>query len=163
MFSDSDVRVVYIPFDFLSTSSIDYWESGEISRCNAGFVSSSLQFYQFLLYLFWSSVVKGLHIKKCFLKKYVWELSHFSRVWLFETPWTVAHQALSMGFSRQKQWSGLPCPPPGHLPELGIKPQAPCLLHCRQILYHWATREALWIWSVSFYSWYIPCSEVFLS
>ena len=40
-------------------------------------------------------------------------LSHFSRVQLFATPWTVAHQApLSMGFSRQEYWSGLPCPPP---------------------------------------------------
>ena len=37
-----------------------------------------------------------------------------SRVWLCATPWTVAHQApLSMGFSRQEYWSGLPCPPPG--------------------------------------------------
>ena len=34
------------------------------------------------------------------------------------TQWTVAHQApLSMGFSGQEYWSGLPCPPPGHLPE----------------------------------------------
>ena len=34
----------------------------------------------------------------------------------FETPWTVAHQAtLSMGFPRQKYWSGLPFPPPGHV------------------------------------------------
>ena len=34
----------------------------------------------------------------------------------------VAHQAsLSMGFSRQEFWSGLPCPPPGHLPDPGIK------------------------------------------
>ena len=40
-------------------------------------------------------------------------LSHFSRVRLLVTPWTVAHQApLSMGFSRQEYWSGLPCPPP---------------------------------------------------
>ena len=39
-------------------------------------------------------------------------LSHFSHIWLFETPWTVVHQApLSMGFSRQEYWSGLPCPP----------------------------------------------------
>ena len=39
-----------------------------------------------------------------------------SHVWLFETPWTVAHQApLSLGFSRQEYWSGLPCPPPGNL------------------------------------------------
>ena len=37
--------------------------------------------------------------------------------------WTVAHQApLSMGFSRQEYWSGLPCPPPGDLPDPGIKP-----------------------------------------
>ena len=44
-------------------------------------------------------------------------------VWLFATPWTVAHQVLlSMGFSRQEYWSGLPCPPPGDLPEPGIKP-----------------------------------------
>ena len=49
--------------------------------------------------------------------------SCFSRVWLFATLWTVAHQApLSMGFSRQEYWSGLPCPPPGHLPNPGIEP-----------------------------------------
>ena len=42
---------------------------------------------------------------------------------LFATPWTVAHQApLSMEFSRQDYWSGLPFPTPGHLPDLGIKP-----------------------------------------
>ena len=49
-------------------------------------------------------------------------LSRFSHVWLFATPWTVARQALSMGFSRQEYWSGLPCPPPGDLPDPGIKP-----------------------------------------
>ena len=50
-------------------------------------------------------------------------LSHFSRVWLFVTPWTVAHQApLSMEFSRQEYWNGLPYPPPGNLPDLGLKP-----------------------------------------
>ena len=44
-------------------------------------------------------------------------LSHFSRVQLFATLWTVAHQApLSMGFSRQECWSGLPCPPQGIKP-----------------------------------------------
>ena len=51
-----------------------------------------------------------------------------SRVWLFVTPWTVAHQApLSMEFSRQEHWSGLPCPPPGDLPNPGIKPRSPTL------------------------------------
>ena len=44
------------------------------------------------------------------------------------TPWTVAHQApLSMGFSRQEYWSGLLCPPPGDLPNPGIKPRSPAL------------------------------------
>ena len=40
--------------------------------------------------------------------------------------WTVAHQVpLSMGFSRQEYWSGLPCPSPGDLPDLGIEPRSP--------------------------------------
>ena len=43
-------------------------------------------------------------------------LSHVSHVQLFETPWTVAHQALpSLGLSRQEYWSGLPFHPPGDL------------------------------------------------
>ena len=42
------------------------------------------------------------------------------------TPWTVAHQApLCMGFPRQEYWSGLPFPPPGHLPDPGIEPMSP--------------------------------------
>ena len=49
-------------------------------------------------------------------------LSRFSHVRLFVTPWTVARQALTMGFSRQEYWSGLLCPPPGKLPNPGIKP-----------------------------------------
>ena len=50
-------------------------------------------------------------------------LSCFSCVQLFVTPWTVAHQApLSLGFSRQEHWSGLPCPPPGDLPDPGTEP-----------------------------------------
>ena len=49
-------------------------------------------------------------------------VSALSRVQLFATPWTVARQApLSMGSSRQEYWSGLPCPPPGGLPDPGIK------------------------------------------
>ena len=42
---------------------------------------------------------------------------------LFVTPWTVALQALlSLGFSGQEYWSGLPCSPPGDLPDPGIEP-----------------------------------------
>ena len=48
--------------------------------------------------------------------------SCFSHVQLFGTLWTVIHQApLSMRFSRQEYWSGLPCPPPRDLPDPGIK------------------------------------------
>ena len=49
-------------------------------------------------------------------------LSGFSHIQLFVTLWTVARQApLSMGFSRQEYWCGFPCPPPGNLPDPGIK------------------------------------------
>ena len=42
------------------------------------------------------------------------------------TLWTVVCQAsLSLGFSRQEYWSGLPCPSPGDLPDLGIEPASP--------------------------------------
>ena len=55
-----------------------------------------------------------------------WEFSSVQslrRVRLFATPWTVAHQApLSMGFSRQEHWSGLPFTSPGDLPNPGFKP-----------------------------------------
>ena len=53
-------------------------------------------------------------------------LSHFSRVQLFVTPWTIAHQApLSVGFSRQEYLSGLPFPSPGDLPNPGMEPTSP--------------------------------------
>ena len=56
--------------------------------------------------------------------------NHFSCVQLCVTLCTVAHQApLSTGFSRQEYWSGLPCPPPGDLPNPGIKPASLSLLH----------------------------------
>ena len=47
-------------------------------------------------------------------------------VWLFMTPWTAVHQApLSMEFSRQEYWSGLPFPTPGDLSDPGIEPMSP--------------------------------------
>ena len=51
--------------------------------------------------------------------------SHFSCVQFFVTLWTIAPQAsLSMEFSREEYWSGLPCPPPGDIPVSGIKPMS---------------------------------------
>ena len=53
-------------------------------------------------------------------------LSCFSRVQLFATSWTIAHQApLSAGFSRQEYWSWLPCPPLGDLLNPGIESASP--------------------------------------
>ena len=55
-------------------------------------------------------------------------MKSLSRVRLFATPWTVAYQAPpSMVSSRQECWSGLPCPPPGDLPDPGIEPRSPSL------------------------------------
>ena len=72
-------------------------------------------------------------LQSCYPVTYM--LSRFSCISLFATLWTLAHQApLFMGFSRQEYWSELPCPPPGDLPDPGIKPYLLCLLHCRRVL-----------------------------
>ena len=55
-------------------------------------------------------------------------MKSLSRVQLFVTPWTVAYWIpLSMGFSRQEYWSGLPFPSPGDLPDPGLEPRSPTL------------------------------------
>ena len=59
----------------------------------------------------------GLELLECML-------SHFSHVWLFVTLWTVAQAPLSMGFSREEHWSGLPCPPPGDLSDPGMEAES---------------------------------------
>ena len=52
-------------------------------------------------------------------------LNRFSCVWLFARLWTVAQQTpLSMGFSKQEYWSGLPCPSPGDPPNPGTEPES---------------------------------------
>ena len=82
---------------------------------------------------FWLQILCSLFCVMC--------VCVLSRVRLFTTLWTLAHQApLSMGFSRQEDWSGLPCPPPGDLADPGIKLEVSWI--GRWILYHWATWEA---------------------
>ena len=57
-------------------------------------------------------------------------LSHFGCVPVFVTPWTIVGQApLSMGVSRQEYWNGLPCSPPGDLPDPGIETVSCVSLH----------------------------------
>ena len=70
-------------------------------------------------------ILNHIFLVNIFMKKKVKSLS---RVRLFATPWTVAHQApLSMGFSRQEYWGGLPFPSPEDLPDPGIEPRSPAL------------------------------------
>ena len=67
-------------------------------------------------------------------------LSHVRHVRLFATLSPVASQApLSMGFSRQEYWSRLICPPPGDLPDPGIKPRSPALQADSLPLSHWGS------------------------
>ena len=90
-------------------------------------------------------------------------LSCFICVWLFATPWTVAHQApLSMGFSRQEYWSGLPYPSPGDLPDPGIKSKSlmpPALAAGSLPLSHlgipkeWPYPAVTWIWRWGWRRW----------
>ena len=73
--------------------------------------------YHYLAGGLFALVTWEAHVMDC-----VFVLSHFIHVHLFAIVWTIAHQApLSMGFSRQECWSKLPCPPPGELPDPGIK------------------------------------------
>ena len=60
----------------------------------------------------------------------------------FMTPWTVAYQVpLSMGFSKQEYWSGLPFPPPGDLPDPGTEPRS---LTSRALAVRFFTIRAAW-------------------
>ena len=74
----------------------------------------------------------------------IYMLTRFSHGQLLVTSWTVAHQApLSMIFFWQEYWSGLPCPPPGDLPNPGIKLASLASHVLQQILYCRATRGKL--------------------
>ena len=106
-------------------------------------------------FLFWTSMAGLLLLSHCTYRNSRWESSlvsklrmawtftgaskksvdsgtccmrtkSFSHVWLFVTPWTVAHQPpLSTGFSRQEDWGGFSLPPPGGLPDPGAEPTSP--------------------------------------
>ena len=89
-----------------------------------------------------------------------------TRVQLFETPWTLAHQAPpSMEFSRQEYWRGLPFSSPGDLPDPGIEPRSTCT--AGRLFTVWATREAhegksgqqlVCVLSILFYKYFCCCS-----
>ena len=100
--------------------------------CNEHFQSSS-----FLIFHQHGAMAHSLRFKTPFCM-----LSHFSCVWLFETLWNVACQVpQSMEFSRQECWSGSHSLLQGIFPTQGSNLCLLWFLHCRQILYRWATWE----------------------
>ena len=84
---------------------------------------------------------------------YMYVLSHISHIQLFATLYTVACQTpLSKGFSRQEYWNGLPCLPPGNLPDPGIE----CRLLFKSLALAggffstratWETLDIVWVWT----------------
>ena len=68
------------------------------------------------------------YVRRCYNGEKQVKVKSLSRVQLFATPWTVTYQApLSIVFSRQEYWSGLPFPSPRDLPDPGIEPGSPAL------------------------------------
>ena len=97
----------------------------------------------FLLTYFHQPFLQAVHSCCC------WKV--LSHVWLFKTPWTVAHQApLSMGFPRQEYWTGLSFPSSGHLPNPGVKSGSlgSVALASRFFLTSatWETPAYSWVW-----------------
>ena len=99
------------------------------------FVNTSIISYINLFFFCWEYLNSTLSV----VVVQAWSLSDS-----FATPWTIVHQTpLSMGFPRQGYWSRFPFPFPGHLPN----PWTSCI--GRQVLYHWATREAVYFQHIS--------------
>ena len=77
------------------------------------------------MYTIWGTFFNKHNFINANMLFYAYSLSHGR---LFAAPWSIAHQApLSMGFPWQEYWSGLPCTPPGDLPNPGIELRSPAL------------------------------------
>ena len=124
MFSSS-CRFFLISNILLVDSAIYFSFEGRVLALLLAFTDFSYVFIEILMKWYICSKYKwALQFSFAFLISALcaYVLSHFSHVRLFVTLWALAHQAMSMGFSRQEYWSGLQCPPPGDLPDPGIKP-----------------------------------------
>jgi len=78
----------------------------------------------------WETVTVREKVTRASIRMAVCVLSHVTKLRLFVTPWTVAHQApLSMEISKQEYWNGMPFPTPGDLLDQGIEQASLHLLH----------------------------------
>ena len=107
---------------------VPYWRiSIDLCCWMCGTGRSYISFGKWELTSFWQYVNSLLSLPLCLLLSrtpyaIAGVLSCFSLGQLFATLWNVVFQApLSMGFSRPEYWSGLPCLPPGDLPDTGIQ------------------------------------------
>ena len=126
-----------------------HWQTvGTEATC--GFVGSQGCHIFFPEPLPWALCSSSMFLGISFLALGTCVLGH---VWLFATLWTVAHQFMSMEFSRQEYWSGWPFPTPGDLPDLGhLHWQADSLLLSHQ------RRPSSW-WYLSIKSLVLPSEE----
>ena len=127
-------RLFYLPFPVSETLHSDGYIFPLTSLLFSAICkASSDNHFSFLHFFFWGMVLitasySMLHTSVHSSSGTLSEAKSLSRVRLFVTPWTVAYQApLSLGFSRQEYWSGLPFPSPGDLPNPGIEPGFPTL------------------------------------
>ena len=100
---------------------------GNLISCSSAFPKSFLNIWKFTVHILLKPGLENFehYLSKVMLKILV-KVKSLSRVQLFATLWTVVYQApLSMGFSRQEYWSGLPFPSPADLPDPGIEPRSP--------------------------------------
>ena len=100
---------------------------GNLISCSSAFPKSFLNIWKFTVHILLKPGLENFehYLSKVMLKILV-KVKSLSRVQLFATLWTVVYQApLSMGFSRQEHWSGLPFPSPADLPDPGIEPRSP--------------------------------------
>ena len=106
--SDTTEALMHPCFFLLYT--MIYWENGNIWYTQVNWMNSGASIWSLVHPWFRTSLfVAVVYLLSC--------------VWFFATPWTVAHHTpLSMGFSRQEDWSGLPFPFPSALPGSGIEP-----------------------------------------
>ena len=123
-------------------------------------------FFPFDCFLLMFLIHTSLNIDGCLLFNCVCvcmcTLSHFSRIQLFATLWTAAHQAsLSIRFSRQEYWSGFPCPPLEDLPDPGNEPVSPALQADSLLLSNGGSPSNHYIYSKKkLQKWYIHALQI---